>query len=448
MDKPCRPIKQPITNNNCSKTIMSNIPSPVSCGSGSLYRINVQDVCSKLNKGGKKAYGIHCLPRSSRYETEHNKSFYEPVSAISKMEDKPRATNSKIFFDPDESCLSPQTQPNASKTWLASQPNDIMSSETAPRPRVRFSPDLVKAPDPNAQQIAHESLWRHPSSKASSSALRRTDHKGCCTGKANDDIESHRSGVSIYHEDEQSKTCNMPRCEAPDQGWRLKWNIKKSEPEEQSGQDHEASPTRSASESPVNMDTNNDTSSKEADHKRLLSASASSSASNGTYLHHLDIGDTANTPQEMIQASPKLAEIERLQIHDFAFIRRSNGMWTYAIIANQDEYHILFVADTKGSIKKLLRKHWADFVRLVNKGNNNGSIENDRMEDTALPIKDTLPNKSVCSPSSILRGVPRVVEAVTMLPLPFGEPDRHNARTMLDESIRSYDSIGVLSLFD
>lgn len=439
---------------------MSNTPSPVSCGSGSLYRINVQDVCYKLNKGGKKAYGIHCLPRSSRYETEHNKSFYEPVSAISKMEDKPRATNSKKFFDPDESCLSPQTQPNASKTWLASQPNDIMSSETAPRPRVRFSPDLVKAAfmstfdnDPNERKIAHDSSWRHPSSKASSSALQRTsDHKGAKgayrAGQANDDIESHRSGVSIYHEDEQSKTCNMSRCEAPDQGWRLKWNIKKSEPEEQSGQDHEASPTRSASESPVNMDTNNDTSSKEADHKRLLSASASSSASNGTYLHHLDIGDTANTPQEMIQASPKLAEIERLQIHDFAFIRRSNGMWTYAIIANQDEYHILFVADTKGSIKKLLRKHWADFVRLVNKGNNNGSIENDGIEDTAFPLNDTLPNKSVCSPSSILRGVPRVVEVVTMPPLPFGEPDRYNARTMLDESGRTYDSIGVLSLFD
>lgn len=90
--------------------------------------------------------------------------------------------------------------------------------------------------------------------------------------------------------------------------------------------------------------------------------------SHDTYLHHLSIGDVG-APSDMCstQEEANFSEIDRLQVHDFAFVLRSaDKTWTYAIIADRDEDSILFVMDTTGSIKLLLRKNWSACVRLVN----------------------------------------------------------------------------------
>jgi hypothetical protein len=86
----------------------------------------------------------------------------------------------------------------------------------------------------------------------------------------------------------------------------------------------------------------------------------------------------------MRPAEVNISEIDRLQVHDYAFILRSRDkLWTYAIIADQSTDRILFAVDNKGGIKSLLRKHWLTCMRLVN-------IDKDR--------STTLPSLHICSP--------------------------------------------------
>ena len=79
--------------------------------------------------------------------------------------------------------------------------------------------------------------------------------------------------------------------------------------------------------------------------------SASITGGNGTYLHHLDAGDSTS-PQYMILEELDQIKIDSLQIHGFLFILRSYGQWIYAIIARREENNILFVVDTTVSTKE------------------------------------------------------------------------------------------------
>ncbi|KAL3787528.1 hypothetical protein HJC23_013737 [Cyclotella cryptica] len=86
----------------------------------------------------------------------------------------------------------------------------------------------------------------------------------------------------------------------------------------------------------------------------------------------LTLGDIA-TPNEMIiEPNPQKAHenAASLRIHSFAFILRSNGDWTYAILANRpiecgSEASIRFVLDTEGRSKILKSKYWSKCIRLV-----------------------------------------------------------------------------------
>ena len=59
-----------------------------------------------------------------------------------------------------------------------------------------------------------------------------------------------------------------------------------------------------------------------------------------------------------------------LKALDFAFILRSNGEWTYSIVADrpvsEDGPVIRFVMDGKGSTKTIRKKYWAKGIRCVN----------------------------------------------------------------------------------
>jgi hypothetical protein len=73
-------------------------------------------------------------------------------------------------------------------------------------------------------------------------------------------------------------------------------------------------------------------------------------------------------PKTVIEALQNASTLNAL---DFAFVLRSNGSWTYAIVAERSFHKGLglvlrFVLDKKGTTKTLKRKYWEKGVRLVN----------------------------------------------------------------------------------
>ena len=63
--------------------------------------------------------------------------------------------------------------------------------------------------------------------------------------------------------------------------------------------------------------------------------------------------------------------VYQLENCDFAFVKRSNGSWTYAMLAHRsrgnshEEEHMMFVLDEKGSSKVIDEKDWARFIRCL-----------------------------------------------------------------------------------
>ena len=86
------------------------------------------------------------------------------------------------------------------------------------------------------------------------------------------------------------------------------------------------------------------------------------------------LGDSARSVRHMkIETSLEQSFIEasKLKTYDFAFIKRNDGSWTYAICATQfkeaGEDCMLFVLNERGTTKVLKRRFWADFIRTVAK---------------------------------------------------------------------------------
>ena len=76
---------------------------------------------------------------------------------------------------------------------------------------------------------------------------------------------------------------------------------------------------------------------------------------------------SADEEQDRINESKFIASVKELHHLDAAFIRRSNGRWTYAIVANIDDKGIVFVVDKTGSTKTLPNntRKWKDTVRRI-----------------------------------------------------------------------------------
>jgi hypothetical protein len=87
------------------------------------------------------------------------------------------------------------------------------------------------------------------------------------------------------------------------------------------------------------------------------------------------LGDLARCPSHMIiKPCPQsaLEKASQLQNYDFAFIRRTDESWTYAILAknhlpssDSNEEYMIFVMNTRGSTKIIKKKLWASYVRCV-----------------------------------------------------------------------------------
>jgi hypothetical protein len=85
------------------------------------------------------------------------------------------------------------------------------------------------------------------------------------------------------------------------------------------------------------------------------------------------LGDVARCTSHMIiQDDPQevFDQVSQLKQHDFAFIRRTDGLWTYAILSHsfvddEGEECMMFVMHQNGSTKTIRKKKWVSFVRLV-----------------------------------------------------------------------------------
>eukprot|EP00584_Thalassiosira_punctigera_P000525 CAMPEP_0172527054 /NCGR_PEP_ID=MMETSP1067-20121228/1837_1 /TAXON_ID=265564 ORGANISM="Thalassiosira punctigera, Strain Tpunct2005C2" /NCGR_SAMPLE_ID=MMETSP1067 /ASSEMBLY_ACC=CAM_ASM_000444 /LENGTH=200 /DNA_ID=CAMNT_0013310713 /DNA_START=131 /DNA_END=733 /DNA_ORIENTATION=+ len=127
----------------------------------------------------------------------------------------------------------------------------------------------------------------------------------------------------------------------------------------------------------------------QSERKRNKTATAAHLRRKG-FRQDYNLGETLrNTSHMIVEPRPELASraADSLKKHDCAFIRRSDGSYSYAILAyrslappSEDEIDgknrsgssersleevMAFVMDTAGSLKVLKREQWSRLVRLV-----------------------------------------------------------------------------------
>ena len=89
------------------------------------------------------------------------------------------------------------------------------------------------------------------------------------------------------------------------------------------------------------------------------------------------LGQEARSSSHMIiEPSPKKAteKVSCLEIHDFAWIKRSNGSWTYAILAYKSLVEnilgikaecLVFMVSIRGATKSIKKHQWVECIRQV-----------------------------------------------------------------------------------
>ncbi|KAL3799105.1 hypothetical protein HJC23_002233 [Cyclotella cryptica] len=133
----------------------------------------------------------------------------------------------------------------------------------------------------------------------------------------------------------------------------------------------------------VRLDESNRTDeSADSTSKHISSNGLLSKPSSKNYPYQL--GEAPISSAHMIDAptvEKAISNADSLKIHDFAFIRRSNGEWCYSIVAKKnrspeagkngrhvehsEDESILFVTNAEGSTKCIKKKHWGTMIRLV-----------------------------------------------------------------------------------
>ena len=86
----------------------------------------------------------------------------------------------------------------------------------------------------------------------------------------------------------------------------------------------------------------------------------------------------------MIKDSDKEVALERilgLQPDDGAFVRRTDGKWTYSIVKKMDSDFIQFIVNPNGSTKDYKQKYWVSHVRVLNKDKSSSSSGDKKEKD-------------------------------------------------------------------
>ena len=73
-----------------------------------------------------------------------------------------------------------------------------------------------------------------------------------------------------------------------------------------------------------------------------------------------ELGETIRCPSHMTTK-----DTDTLEKHDFAFVKRWDGSYSYAILAYRTYESMVFVMDDTGATKRIGIKKWSNFVRLV-----------------------------------------------------------------------------------
>jgi len=180
---------------------------------------------------------------------------------------------------------------------------------------------------------------------------------GKYTGHVNDSVQPHGSGALIYKDGTAQTSI-----------WKNGHSVECWTPETVTQKEKEL---QTAPIEKIVISHSTSTSKKLP--KSSLGTNDTGATNNMTHLPHLDLGDIGSLRDMLLQEkktqplSNPPSNIDSLQIHDFAFILRSDGhSWTYAIIADRQEDTLRFVVDTKGATKILSRRCWPTMVRLVN----------------------------------------------------------------------------------
>lgn len=121
------------------------------------------------------------------------------------------------------------------------------------------------------------------------------------------------------------------------------------------------------------------------------------------------LGEAVRCPSHMaVESTPEDAAraVDALQKHDYAFVRRSDGSYSYAILAyrsfEQSRGELMtFVVRDDGSTKTIRRKHWGELVRLVS---------GPEADNASAPTTHSDERPEECAPINILSFVPVVVE--------------------------------------
>ena len=134
-------------------------------------------------------------------------------------------------------------------------------------------------------------------------------------------------------------------------------------------------------------------------------------------LRVLELGDVAS-PQDMhieLDSQRQYENVASLPDHSFAFIRRSTGDWTYAIVSDRPvksgpNASIRFVLNSRGSTKTIKAKDWSAYVRPVRGSVKSHDMNVDRKEHPKkMERRKSLPdNEELARLTSFHRAARRV----------------------------------------
>ena len=89
------------------------------------------------------------------------------------------------------------------------------------------------------------------------------------------------------------------------------------------------------------------------------------------------LGETARFASHIINEQTNIRAVNSLRKHDFAFVKRRDGSYSYAILAcrsfepikgaknDHTEECMTFVMNDTGSTKMIRQRHWSEFVCLI-----------------------------------------------------------------------------------
>jgi hypothetical protein len=133
------------------------------------------------------------------------------------------------------------------------------------------------------------------------------------------------------------------------------------------------------------------------------------------------LGYVARPEDMQAETEPQRAQehVSSLEVHSFAFVLRSNGEWTYAIVSDRQsgpDASIRFVLDTKGSTKIIKAKHWSRYIRLVKNVDTDEPVQNavDTKEDSERQTKNSVKRSRSSDELARLASFRRAVRRVSI----------------------------------